>query len=507
MTSRHNTIMFRKFGTRGVFGTKKQPHADMDSLDVMGNPDSDRDSVLKIVREEPEILAYACDEFKDDYEVVLAAVDNKYAADAFNHASPRLRADRTIAETCVINDKYKKCIPYVDPSLLADPEFILAVLDARPYVFAFSTVPWTRDFLMDCVVAESSIVEDYLPDEYTADRQFALDVIAKGGHILQFLSDTLKDDREVVLAQLRAKNYGGALLEFASGRLQRDRDVVLEAVRTAPSLLENILLYVEYTPEERDQLLSDVEIMTTAVAQFGGAIRYASHSCRTNRTVVMTALTSKKPTTLYNIPYSMSMDPCIALCSTSKRPESTVDSLLTVLEAEVDACEVTCQHKLMYKHKVGRPFTADTVLALFDFKKCESKMSPLGLDALAALVNQCPSEKVIVEFACPIDFILRRTEGVLDDSVLDRFASWTAPTTTNKWLAHGVYDLVKERVGRLGDISEALPYIDRAVRRIHNNGVRNKCIERVDALAAKVHHPTRAYASIVHKRSFTEAFA
>ena len=132
-------------------------------------------------------------------------------------------------------------------------------------------------------------------------------------------------------------------------------------------------------------------------------------------------------------------------------------------------------------------------------------MSPQGLDALATLVNQCPSELVITEFAHPLRCILRRTESVLDDSVLDEFASWTVPTT-NKWLAHGVYDLVKERMERLGQISEALPYIDRAVRHIHNNGFRNKCIERVDALAAKVHHPTRAYASIVHKRSFVEAF-
>ena len=75
-------------------------------------------------------------------------------------------------------------------------------------------------------------------------------------------------------------------------------------------------------------------------------------------------------------------------------------------------------------------------------------------------------------------------------------------------MAHGVCDRVADRLQRLGQIADTLPYIDRVVRRNKRNiAFRNQCIARVDALAAKVHHPTGTYASIVHKRSFTEAFA
>lgn len=486
----------------------------MTDLEIMRNPNSDRASVLKAVRKFPGILGWACDAFKDDYEVVMAALNTKYATDAFRHASPRLRSDRTIAATCARNDKYDQWILFVDPSLLSDREFILEVIKNRPFVFAHSTVPWTRDFLVDCVVANCEVME-YLPDEYTSDRQFALDVIAKEGHVFYYLSDQLKDDREVVLAQFRIE-YGGGNLKHASPRLQRDREMVLEAVRTCPGFLENICLYMEYTPEERERLLSDVEIVTTAVAEDGDSIQYASDACRTNRIVVMTALTSKSPTNLRYVPSCLLSDPCIRLCVSANK-QSTVDALLTVLETDVDTCDVHEMHQMMYKHMIGRPFTADTVLSLFEFNRdgetqsmeCFTPtLSTERLDALATLVNECPSEYVDMNLGSGLERRLFENDGVLTDAVLeDMFTHYQTPTP-NKWMAHGVCDNVADRLQRLGQIADALPYIDRVVRRNkRNTSLRNQCIARVDALAAKVHHPTGAYASIVHKRSFTEAFA
>jgi hypothetical protein len=487
----------------------------MPDLEIMRNPNSDRASVLKAVREFPGIMEWACDAFKDDYDIVMAALDTKYATDAFRHASPRLRSDRTIAATCARNDKYNQWILFVDPSLLSDREFILEVIKNRPYVFSLFTVPWTRDDVVDCVVANGEVAE-YLPYEYTSDRQFALDVIAKGGHVLECLSDELRDDREVVLAQFRVE-CGGGCLTHASPRLQRDREMVLEAVRTAPTQLENICLYMEYTPEERERLLSDVEIVTTAVAEFGGSLRYASDACRTNRTVVMTALTSKIPANLKYVPSCLSSDPCIRLCVSANK-QSVVDALLTVLETERETTDdIPYDAAFMYKHMVGRPFTADTVLSLFEFNgngetqsmECFTPtLSTERLDALATLVNECPSEYVDMNLGSGLLRRLFENDGVLTDAVLEDMFTHYQTSTPNKWMAHGVCDWVADRLQRLGQIADALPYIDRAMRRNKGNvAFRNKCIARVDALAAKVHHPTGAYASIVHKRSFTEAFA
>ncbi len=485
-----------------------------DSRAIVSNPNSDRDSVLKVVRDNPYLMHWACDVFNDDYEIMLAAVSNKHSAQALMNASPRLRANRTIAERCILNDRYKKCIPFVDPSLFSDREFILSVLSVRPYVFVHSTVPWTRDFLVDCVVVHGDIIND-LSDEYTEDRQFALDVIAKGGYVLFNLSDQLKDDREVVLAQLRIE-CGGICLKDASHRLQRDRDMVLEAVRTNPTLLEDIRLYMEYTPDERDQFLSDVEIVTTAIAEYGSSIRYAAHTCRTDRIMVMTALTSKDPADIGYIPSSLLSDSCIRLCITENK-QSTVDALLTVLETEVDTCVVSYAHKVMYKHMIGRPFTANTVLALFEFIKdgvlrsMECFTSTVSTDvrnALAIIVNECSGEHVADKIEMCLQWRIHENNGVLTDAVVEQFLDSYSPPSPNNWTAYGVCDTVADRLQRLGQISDALPYIDRAMRCVEGNITdRNKCIERVDALAARVHHPTGTYASVAHKRSYTEAFA
>ena len=181
-----------------------------------------REDAIKAVREDPKDLPK---EYRDDYDVVATAVKHKYAADAFKFASQRLRADPTIAHDCIMNDKYMKCIDYVDASLLADRDFVLGVLSCRPYVFGHSTVPLTREFARDCVVQHGDIM-DHLPEEYADDKAFALEVLSLGGDVLWNLSERLKDDREVVLAQIQNT---GSHIQFASRRLQRDRECLIEA--------------------------------------------------------------------------------------------------------------------------------------------------------------------------------------------------------------------------------------------------------------------------------------
>lgn len=472
------------------------------NLQIVKNPNSDRATLLELVRRKPFLLEFACDAFKDDYDVVRASVDTDYADHAFMHASPRLRADRTIAGVSLMRDKYMQCISFVDPSLLSDREFIVDVISVRSYVFRHSTVPWTRDFLVDCLVANCDIM-DYLPEEYRSDRQFALDAIARGGTVLFVLSDQLKDDREVVLQQFRAESEWSGYLAHVSPRLRCDREIVLEAVRANPLQLEEIRLYIEYTPEERERLLSDEEIVTAAVAKNGNEIRYAADACRTNRIVVMTALTSRSPTILRNVPSCLSSDPCIRLC-VSANTQSTVDALLTVLETEVDISTVSHRDRIMYRHATERPFTADTVLSLlkvdaYDVERIASTSSVERLNAVATLVNEWPGEHVHSLLRTSISIGRDRLESILTDST---------PPSPNKYASHGVCEMVADRLQRLGQISDALPYIDRTVR--HNDldvAFRNQCIARVDALAAKVHHPTGIYASLVHKRSYAEAFA
>ena len=155
------------------------------------------------------------------------------------------------------------------------------------------------------------------------------------------------------------------------------------------------------------------------------------------------------------------------------------------------------------RRRARRPFTADTVLSLFKIKGAET-LSTERLDAFAAIVNERPSDSFI-DFRNALHF----HNGVLTDDVVNTIAGHEIPMP-NKWKSHGVCDRVADCLKRIGQIADALPYIDIAIRRnktIRPKSLKKRFKDRVDAIAAKVHHPKGMYASIVHKRSFEEAFA
>eukprot|EP00759_Apiculatamorpha_spiralis_P018928 PhF_6_TR25178/c0_g3_i3/m.34723 len=79
-----------------------------------------------------------------------------------------------------------------------------------------------------------NIVEDHLcinglEEEGITDRQLGMRCVGLFGQILQYMSLTLRDDRNIVIAAVR--NWGLSL-EFASDRLRNDREIALIAVKS-----------------------------------------------------------------------------------------------------------------------------------------------------------------------------------------------------------------------------------------------------------------------------------
>ena len=69
---------------------------------------------------------------------------------------------------------------------------------------------------------------EFASDELRADREVVLAAVSQHGFALQYASDALRDDAEVVLAAVK---MDGVALKFASDELRGDREVVLGAVR------------------------------------------------------------------------------------------------------------------------------------------------------------------------------------------------------------------------------------------------------------------------------------
>jgi len=76
-------------------------------------------------------------------------------------------------------------------------------------------------------VTQAGYALQWASDELRADREVVMVAMTQAGYALQWASDELRADREVVMAAV-AQN--GAALLFASAELRADREVVMAAV-------------------------------------------------------------------------------------------------------------------------------------------------------------------------------------------------------------------------------------------------------------------------------------
>ena len=113
------------------------------------------------------------------------------------------------------------------------------------------------------------------------------------GHALQYTSDDLRSDREVVIAAVK---QNGVALEYASRELLSDRDFMLAAVGQDGATLE----YAS------DELRADREIVIAAVGHCGPALQFAANALRRDRGVVLAAMLQDESALQYaddSLPY------------------------------------------------------------------------------------------------------------------------------------------------------------------------------------------------------------
>ena len=135
------------------------------------------------------ILYYLSNEFKENKEIVLIAVENSGYALEF------------------VSDKFKE-----------DEEIVIEAIkeDGNAIQFASNTLKKNKSFILEAV-----------------KRQ---------GYILKYLDDTLKSNKEIVL---EAVKNTGCSLQYASIELQNDREVVDEAINENNDAFEYASLFLK----------------------------------------------------------------------------------------------------------------------------------------------------------------------------------------------------------------------------------------------------------------------
>ena len=118
---------------------------------------------------------------------------------------------------------------------------------------------------------------EFASEDLKRDREIVMAAVKQDFRALEFASDTLKRDRDILMAAVK---QGGNALKFASEDLQKDRKIVMAAVNQNGWALRFA----------SDILQKDREIVMAAVNQNGWALRFASEEVQKDREIVMAAV-------------------------------------------------------------------------------------------------------------------------------------------------------------------------------------------------------------------------
>jgi hypothetical protein len=189
---------------------------------------------LAEVNDDPSALQYMSDALRDDKDVVMAFVSRYAGGRNLEHASERLRADNDVLRAALGSDGL--ALAHVPDKQRSDRQWIDIAYGSK--TGAVQHVPprllKDRDFVLDFVTennAKDGILQ-YLP-AYADDREVVLEILTHDAPSLQYASEALRADPEVVMhAMFRPSlNYVPAMgFEFASLALRQDKEFAKQAI-------------------------------------------------------------------------------------------------------------------------------------------------------------------------------------------------------------------------------------------------------------------------------------
>ena len=228
------------------------------------------------VRSNPAALAHAPAAVRGDESVVLGAVSRSGLV--LEHASEALRADTRTVLAAVRQDG--RALRWAAASVLAGWE---RLVDEEPSL----AEDW--GFMLEAVAADAAAMGLAAP-LLLGDRDFVLEAVRRRGAALALAPTELRADLDVVAAAMRqdlaAFRHAAAPVRMhvqARGRYPagfvEDRECMLEAVRANG-------LWLEYASEE---LRGDAELVGEAVRNNGSALRFAAAELQSSRPLLAAA--------------------------------------------------------------------------------------------------------------------------------------------------------------------------------------------------------------------------
>lgn len=256
------------------------------------------------------------------------------------------------------------------------------------------------------------------------NRATVLAAVARDGRALEYASDELKNDREIVLAAV--KQTHGRALEHASDELRNDRSFMLKAIEMDATCFK-------YATEDQR---SDRELVLAAVSQLGFMLAYAPEHLRLDPIVVMAARKQKVS--------ADGMMRWIYLGESKPEIGKMVDNK-GLAKALAKRCDALINRKNGTTADISWPPKMPMVFTKKEFEKFKMKEKTLQIDAFIWVKLEKPADDVkgVDDFADYPEGAYFGPAEVADAE--GRFRGWT-PVSAGRYLAESANGFVEKVV-------------------------------------------------------------
>lgn len=196
----------------------------------------------------------------------------------------------------------------MEEKLSNDKEFMLALLayNGTYLEHASEELKADKEIIMAALQSGYSLLYEHVSDALKTDKDFLLEIVSLDAFCLEFFSEELKQDEQIVLAA--AKNFGDAALEFGAEKFKTNKNILNEVVKNSQDALsflaENekndkklVITAVDHNgyalQYASEQLRNDKDVVIAAVRNWGLALKYASKELQSDKDVVITAVRNK----------------------------------------------------------------------------------------------------------------------------------------------------------------------------------------------------------------------
>jgi len=218
-------------------------------------------------------------QFANDKEFMLALLE--FNGTYLEHASDELKADKEIV-MAALKSGYSLPYEHVSDALKTDRDFLLEIVSLDAYCLEFFSEELKQDEQIVLAAAKhfGDAALEFGADKFKTNKNIITEAVKSSGKALSFLAENEKNDKNLVITAVKHHGYA---LQYAPEQLQNDKDVVIAAI-TAVDQYSNTLQYAS------EELRNDKDVVITAVGHNGAALQYASERLRDDKEVAMAAL-------------------------------------------------------------------------------------------------------------------------------------------------------------------------------------------------------------------------